>query len=573
MPPPPQIGRYRLERRLGSGAFATVWLAHDDLLDAPVAVKVMAENWAYRMDIRERFLSEARLLRRAASSGVVQVFDIGQLPDERPYFVMEHADRGTLEDRLADGPMPLVEALRLAAETAHGVAALHEAGIVHRDIKPSNVLIRSVAGGRERVLVADLGLAKSLAQASGLTMAAGSAGYMAPEQAEPSAGIDARADVYGLGALVYHLVTGSVPGSPGKVVPAGDLRPDLPEGVQQTIQRAMEPDRERRWPTAASLAAELEAQLSGLVGAPAGQPLGAPVGEPADVPAHDPADAPAHGQGDEQGRTRFLDLHGEAGVTRLGGDQHAEQVVTEIGQEAARRYNGQSDEPADGSGTGQTHEPSARPADEPSALQTGEPRALRAGRPAAPPRRRGRRAPLAAALAAAVLVLAGAGVITYLTSSSPPAGLVEVSDATGRIKLKVPAAWGRQVVTAGWNPKSLGLTGAQEPGLTVADDLKNWQDLKAQVSGVLVGLTEQAALAGRMTTITHDGCRYDGDRPYADGGWRGQVRRWTDCASGSLEEIYLTRAGKGAPWVYVQIRQHDGADATDQIIRGLEVKG
>ncbi|GII31086.1 hypothetical protein Pmi06nite_45280 [Planotetraspora mira] len=561
MPPPPQIGRYRLERRLGSGAFATVWLAHDDLLEAPVAVKVMAENWAYRMDIRERFLSEARLLRRAASSSVVQVFDIGQLPDERPYFVMEHADRGTLEDRLAEGPMPLVEALRLAAETAHGVAALHEAGIVHRDIKPSNVLIRSAAGGRERVLVADLGLAKSLAQASGLTMAAGSAGYMAPEQAEPTAGIDARADVYGLGALVYHLVTGSVPGSPGKVVPAGDLRPDLPEGVQQTIQRAMEPDRERRWPTAASLAAELEAQLSGLVDAPAGEPVG------------EPADVPAHGQGDEQGgepgRTRLLDPHGETGITRLGGGQHVEPAVTEIGQEAARRYNGQGDETAGESGAGQADETANDTSDGTSDGTGVRP----AGRPAAPPRRRGRRAPLAAALAAAVLVLAGAGVATYLASSGPPAGLMEVSDATGRIKLKVPAAWGRQVVTAGWNPKSLGLADAQEPGLTVADDLEDWQDLKAQVSGVLVGLTSQAALAGRMTTITHDDCRYDGDRPYADGEWRGQVRRWTDCASGSLEEIYLTGAGEGAPWIYVQIRQHGGADATDQIIGDLEVKG
>jgi serine/threonine protein kinase len=88
-----RIGRYRLERRLGAGAFGVVWLAHDDVLEATVAVKVLAENWTDRMDIRERFLSEARLLRRADSNRVVQVFDIGELPDDRPYFVMEYADR------------------------------------------------------------------------------------------------------------------------------------------------------------------------------------------------------------------------------------------------------------------------------------------------------------------------------------------------------------------------------------------------------------------------------------------------------------------------------------------------
>lgn len=268
-----RIGRYRLERRLGAGAFGVVWLAHDDALEAPVALKVMADNWAHRLDIRERFLSEARLLRRADSKRVVQVFDIGELPDDRPYFVMEYADRGTLADRLADGPLPLPEALRLTAEAARGAADLHEAGIVHRDIKPSNVLLRSSPGG-DRLLLADLGLAKSLAQASGLTMAAGSAGYMPPEQSEPGSGIDARADVYSLGALGYHLVTGTVPGRPGKVVRPDRLRPDLGpvlgSGVQRALLRALEPDRERRWPTARGFADELDRLADGLPADPAG---------------------------------------------------------------------------------------------------------------------------------------------------------------------------------------------------------------------------------------------------------------------------------------------------------------
>jgi serine/threonine protein kinase len=269
---PDLIGRYRLGPRLGSGGFAVVWLAHDESLDTDIAIKVMAENWADRMDLRERFLMEARMLRRAASNRIVQVFDIGELPDGRPYFVMEYADRGTLADRVRVEPLPVVVALRVTAEIARGAAELHRAGIVHRDLKPSNVLIRSTQDGPERLLIADLGVAKNLAQASGVTMSVGSAGYMAPEQSGPNSGVDVRADVYSLAAIAYRLITGEVPGLPG-FVRWDDAALGLPIPVRKLLQQAMEVDRERRWPDATSLAVELD-RLADQLAAPA--PVAAP---------------------------------------------------------------------------------------------------------------------------------------------------------------------------------------------------------------------------------------------------------------------------------------------------------
>jgi hypothetical protein len=252
---PQHIGRYVVERPLGSGAFAMVWLGHDQGLDDRVAIKVLSDNWTHQLDIRDRFLEEARVLRRARSERVVQVFDIGQMPDGRPYFVMSYADRGSLTDRRAAiGP---ATALRHGADIALGVADLHRAGIMHRDIKPSNVLFRADAGGIDRLMIADLGLSKRLADASGFTLAAGTPGYMAPEQAS-GLDLDHRVDVYGVGATVYDLLTGRKP-APADAVPPSTLRPGLPAGTDEVLLRALAADRDDRWPTVLELARELAA--------------------------------------------------------------------------------------------------------------------------------------------------------------------------------------------------------------------------------------------------------------------------------------------------------------------------
>src|SRR5512139_649714 len=255
---PPSVGRYRIDRVLGSGAFASVWLGHDDALDSPVAIKVLSPSLIDDLDVRNRFLEEARILRRADSERLIRVHDIGELEDGRPYFVMPYADGGTLAERMRERRLTVDEALALAEEVAHGVEVINRLGIIHRDLKPSNVLFQTASDGSERLLLADLGLAKALAHASGaFTLPVGTPGYMSPEQARFGGGLDVRADVYGLGALTYHLVTGRAPGPAPVKVPPSQLRSEAGPEHDRVILRALEVEREQRWATAEAFARAL----------------------------------------------------------------------------------------------------------------------------------------------------------------------------------------------------------------------------------------------------------------------------------------------------------------------------
>ena len=272
------IGRYRLRSQIGAGAFATVWRGYDESLDVDVAVKVLADNWATRADVRERFLSEARLMRRLSNDRVVRVYDVGELDDGRPYFVMDYVDGGTLADLLAGGAIDPVDAVWWGADLARAVAALHEEGVVHRDIAPANLLLRRTGGnsglesggGTHRVVLADLGLAKRLAEASGLTQAAGTPSYMAPEQARGEGGFDQRADVYAVAGVTYALICGRTPFAATSVADVlgrdPDRRPEslsarlygVPGAIDDILARALSYDPQDRWPTATVLAERLE---------------------------------------------------------------------------------------------------------------------------------------------------------------------------------------------------------------------------------------------------------------------------------------------------------------------------
>ncbi|MFC8620036.1 serine/threonine-protein kinase [Micromonospora purpureochromogenes] len=266
MTAPVQIGPYRIERLLGVGSFAMVWLGYDGVLDSHVAIKVLAENWSHDLRVRERFLDEARLLRRLDHERLVRVQAVGELADGRPYSVMAWADGGSLRDRLARGPLPAATAVRLLGEVAAGVAVLHRHGIVHRDLTPGNILFRSgtpTAAGAgqdgEQVLIADLGLAKALAAASGLTARAGTPGYMAPEQDDPLAVVDTRADVFGLGRLGIRLLAVDA----GRAGSGVRLRDGVPPQVAAVLDRATAADPAGRHPDAAAFRAALDRATSG----------------------------------------------------------------------------------------------------------------------------------------------------------------------------------------------------------------------------------------------------------------------------------------------------------------------
>lgn len=261
-----------MRRRIGSGAFATVWLAYDEHLDSAVAIKVLADNWTDDHHVRQRFIEEGRFLRKVESPHVVTVYDAGELEDERPYLVMAYADQGTLADRLELSGMSAAQSLAVLAQVGRGLSALHDRGVLHRDVKPANVLFRTVENARGPHVVAmlgDLGLGKAMDMSSRLTMVGGTPTYVAPEQALGEA-LDPRADQFSLAALSYYLLAGRQPFDHRSLAAAEAPGPPPPMGIdnpaaEAVVLRGLAKDREDRFEDVAAFTAALVEACGGAV--------------------------------------------------------------------------------------------------------------------------------------------------------------------------------------------------------------------------------------------------------------------------------------------------------------------
>jgi serine/threonine-protein kinase len=247
---------------------ASVYLAHDDELDRPVAVKILAAHLASEPGFYERFVREARMAARLSHPNIVQVYDAGE-EDDRPYIVMEYVPGQTVADELRErARLEAVRVVDLALQVCGGLEHAHSSGLVHRDVKPQNLLLREDG----TVKIADFGIARA-AEATNLTQIGsvlGTAAYLAPEQAEGEP-VTAAADIYSLGVVLYELLTGRTPyefQSLAELVvkqreepirPLRELEPAIPELLEAVVMRCLARNPDYRPASAAELARDLAA--------------------------------------------------------------------------------------------------------------------------------------------------------------------------------------------------------------------------------------------------------------------------------------------------------------------------
>ena len=263
-------GRYRLEAKLGSGGMSTVYLARDETLDRPVAVKVMHREMSEQADQLQRFRQEARAVAKLSHPNVVAVIDAGE-DGGHPYIVFEYIEGETLKQRISRlGALDVQDAIAYAIEIARGVCTAHERNMVHRDIKPQNVLIDPEG----RAKVTDFGIARQLEQ-DGVTATGrvlGTTDYVAPEQAMGRV-VDPRSDVYSLGVVLYEMLTGDVPFHADSQVGVAmkhvneDLpdvqrrRPEVSAAVATVVERATAKDPEQRYQDVEAMIDDLQTAL------------------------------------------------------------------------------------------------------------------------------------------------------------------------------------------------------------------------------------------------------------------------------------------------------------------------
>ena len=262
--------RYRIEAKLGSGGMSTVYLARDETLDRPVAIKILHREMSEQPDQLERFRQEARAVAKLSHPAVVSVIDAGE-DHGHPYIVFEYVEGETLKQRISRiGALDVQDALAYAIEIARGLAVAHNRRLIHRDVKPQNVLI-NMAG---RAKVTDFGIARQLEQ-SGVTATGrvlGTTDYVAPEQAMGQA-VDQRSDVYSVGIVLYEMLTGEIPFTADSQVGVAmkhvneelpDVqakRPEISSAVALVVERSTAKNPAERYQTIEEMEDDLETAL------------------------------------------------------------------------------------------------------------------------------------------------------------------------------------------------------------------------------------------------------------------------------------------------------------------------
>jgi eukaryotic-like serine/threonine-protein kinase len=284
-------GEFVIEAVLGGGAFGTVYRGRQLGLERPVAIKVPTMQIAADPVMARRFAREARSAARVQHPGVVAIYGVGELDDGRPYLAMQFVEGDPLDRILAAGPISSVRALRIARSIASALAETHAADVVHRDLKPSNIVWRVDRTGDDRITLVDFGIAVcKLGNADATRLTAdgliGTPHYMSPEQAQGE-DVDARADLYALGCLLFELVTATTPfdGSGFEVLLAHVHRPapapserveGIPEVVDHLCEALLAKKPDQRPQHADEVVASIDAALAELEGRPSAPTLAAP---------------------------------------------------------------------------------------------------------------------------------------------------------------------------------------------------------------------------------------------------------------------------------------------------------
>ena len=262
---PEKIGRYIIKAELGRGGMATVYHAHDPLFEREVALKVLPREMLHDPQFRSRFEREIKMVASLEHPAIVPVYDVGN-EEGQPYFVMRYMTGGSLSDLIKNGQFTIQETATIIGKVAQGLAYAHRKGIIHRDLKPDNILFDENA----EPFISDFGIAKLAESGSNLTGSGviGTPAYMSPEQAQ-GIEVDAKSDVYGLGVIIYQMLSGHQPYSAdtpmGVVVkhitePVPEilkLMPDLPADVDTLIKTALAKDKNKRYVNTIELAKAL----------------------------------------------------------------------------------------------------------------------------------------------------------------------------------------------------------------------------------------------------------------------------------------------------------------------------